>query len=167
MNQERGHGQTWRVTPVLLCRISLRYLSWGSESVSTQMHHVDLRYTKEELLLIFDQATQEDGPFTSGPIPGPLQQPATTRRPSVPCTSTGWRSVLTGLRPTKASTSRICSTNWPSSRTRRLARPNMASTDGNCRSRCAPALYCSAPFETRAEPSSLDPPVAAIHCYGF
>ena len=60
MNQERGHGQTWRVTPVLLCRISLRYLSWGSESVSTQMHHVDLRYTKEELLLIFDQATQED-----------------------------------------------------------------------------------------------------------
>jgi len=28
-------------------------------------------------------------------------------------------------------------------------------------------LYCSAPFETRAEPSSLDPPVAAIHCYGF
>jgi hypothetical protein len=25
-----------------------------------QMHHVDLRYTKEELLLIFDQATKED-----------------------------------------------------------------------------------------------------------
>ena len=32
----------------------------------------------------------------------------------------------------------------------------MASTDGNCRSRCAPVLYCSAAFETRAEPSSLD-----------
>ena len=60
MNQERGHGQTWRVTPVLRCRLSLRYLSWGSESVSTQMHHVDLRYTKAELLLLFDQATQED-----------------------------------------------------------------------------------------------------------
>jgi hypothetical protein len=28
--------------------------------VSTQMHHVDLRYTKEELLLIFDQAITED-----------------------------------------------------------------------------------------------------------
>jgi hypothetical protein len=25
-----------------------------------QMYHVDLRYTKEELLLIFDQATKED-----------------------------------------------------------------------------------------------------------
>ena len=45
---------------MLLCRISLRCLHWGSESVSTQMHHVDLRYTKEELLLIFDQATKED-----------------------------------------------------------------------------------------------------------
>src|SRR5215475_8081477 len=38
--------------------------------------------------------TVEAEPFTSGPIPGPLPQPATTRRPSVPCTSTGWRSVL-------------------------------------------------------------------------
>jgi hypothetical protein len=45
---------------VLLCRISLRGLHWGSESVRTQRHHVDLRYTKEELLLIFDQATTED-----------------------------------------------------------------------------------------------------------
>jgi hypothetical protein len=28
--------------------------------VNTRMHHVDLRYTKEELLTIFDLATHED-----------------------------------------------------------------------------------------------------------
>ena len=51
---------TLRVTQAKPCRISLRCLSERNEPVSTRMHHVDLRYTKEELLTIFAVATKED-----------------------------------------------------------------------------------------------------------
>jgi hypothetical protein len=58
--------------------------------MKTTTHNVDLHYTKEELLTIFDLATREDvdrggitnagvGAYTSGLIPGPMKQHAMTR----------------------------------------------------------------------------------------
>jgi len=48
--QVRYSMQTRRVTQAKPCRSFLRCLSERSEPVKSQMHQVDLRYTKQELL---------------------------------------------------------------------------------------------------------------------
>ena len=55
-----GRLRTWKVTQVMPCRSCQTCRSWRSKSVESQMHQVDLRYTKEELLTIFAIATKED-----------------------------------------------------------------------------------------------------------
>src|SRR5438552_5822774 len=56
----RHRLRSLRVTQATCCRICLTSLGWRSEVVHTRMHPVDLRYEQEELLALFDLASQED-----------------------------------------------------------------------------------------------------------
>src|SRR5215510_2219026 len=49
ISQERGQAPILKGIQAMPCWICLKSPSWRSEHLQSQMHHVDLRYTKEEL----------------------------------------------------------------------------------------------------------------------